>query len=119
MIIPENREKVKRKALSLINKAEAALKIPEKKFLLEMVMGMLMSGSSNVTEIARCLREKIPIKQTLKRLSNMLKHDHLLEICNNFCLSESSSKIEGETILALDGGGDELAHEGEVPGCLH
>jgi len=109
MIIPENREKVKRKALSLINKADADLKIPEKKFILEMVMGMLMSGSSNVTEIARSLCEKIPIKQTLKRLSNMLDHDHLLEICNNLCLSESSSKIEDQTILALDGG--DVSHQ--------
>ena len=72
MIIPENREEVKRKVLRLINKADADLKIPEQKFLLEMVMGVLMSGSSNVTEIARSLCEKVPIKQTLKRLSNML-----------------------------------------------
>ena len=109
MIIPENREKVKRKALSLINKADSELKVPEKKFLLEMVLGMLMSGSSNVTEIARSLCERISIKQTLKRLSNMLEHDHLLETCNNLCLSESSSKIEGQTILALDGG--DVSHQ--------
>jgi len=32
MIIPENREKVKRKVLSLINKADSALSLPEKKF---------------------------------------------------------------------------------------
>lgn len=104
MIIPENREKVKRKVLSLINKVESELRIPEKKFLLEMVMGMLMSGSCNVTEIARCLCEKISIKHILKRLSNMLEHDHLLEICNRLCLSESFSKIDDHTILALDVG---------------
>lgn len=109
MIIPENREKVKRKVLSLINKADSDLKIPEKKFLLEMVMGMLMSGSSNVTEIARWLCEKIPIKQTLKRLSNMLQHDNLLEICNQLCLSESFSKIDDHTILALDVG--DVSHQ--------
>lgn len=109
MIIPENREKVKRKALRLINKAATDLKIPEQKFLLEMVMGVLMSGSCNVTEIARSLCEKIPIKQTLKRLSNMLLHDNLLEVCNKLCLSESSSKIDESTILALDVG--DISHQ--------
>lgn len=104
MIIPENREKVKRKAQGLIDKADSDLSIPEKKFLLEMVMGMLMSGSCNVTEIARSLCEKISIKQTLKRLSNMLEHDHLLEFCNNVCLSESYFRIGDDTILALDSG---------------
>jgi hypothetical protein len=104
MIISENREKVKRKALSLINKADSVLKVPEKKFLLEMVMGMLMSGSCNVTEISRLLCEKISIRQTLKRLSNMLEHDHLLQICNHLCLSEMCCKIDDNTVLALDGG---------------
>ena len=109
MIIPENREKVKRKVLRLINKADADLKIPEKKFLLEMVMGMLMSGSSNVTEIARLLCERISIKQTLKRLSNMLLHDNLLDVCNKLCLSESYSRIDDNTVLALDGG--DVSHQ--------
>jgi hypothetical protein len=109
MIIPENREKVKRKVLSLINKVDLELKMPEKKFLLEIVMGMLMSGSCNVTEIARSLCEKISIKQTLKRLSNMLEHDHLLEICNKLCLSDSYSRIDEQTILALDVG--DMSHQ--------
>jgi len=109
MIIPENREKVKRKVLSMINKVDSDLSIPQKKFLLEMIMGMLMSGSCNVTEIARSLCEKISIKQTLKRLSNMLEHDNLLEISNKLCLSESSSKIDDETILALDVG--DVSHQ--------
>jgi hypothetical protein len=109
MIIPENREKVKRKVLSLINKAESALSLPEKKFLSEMVMGMLTSGSCNVTELARSLYEKISIKQTLKRLSNMLQHDNLLELCNDLCLSEPIAKIDEETILALDVG--DVSHQ--------
>ena len=109
MIIPENREKVKRKVLRLINKADADLKIPEQKFLLEMVMGVLMSGSCNVTEIARSLCEKIPIKQTLKRLSNMLLHDNLLDVSNKLCLSESYSRIGDNTVLALDAG--DVSHQ--------
>lgn len=40
MIITENREKVKRKALSLINKGDNDLSKPEKKFMLEMMMGL-------------------------------------------------------------------------------
>ena len=48
MIISENIEKVKRKGLRLINKASSRLSKPEKKFVLEMILGMVISGSSNI-----------------------------------------------------------------------
>ena len=40
MIITENREELKRKSLMLINKADKGLSKPEKKFMLEMMMGL-------------------------------------------------------------------------------
>jgi len=109
MIITENREKVKRKALVLINKGNRDLSKPEKKFILEMMMGMLLTGSSNLTEIARSLREKISIKDTLKRLVRMLFHEHILDISNTISLQEAKSKIGSETILALDVG--DITHQ--------
>ena len=109
MIITENREKVKRKSLMLINKAFKSLSKPEKKFMLEMMMGMILTGSSNLTEIARSLKEKISIKDTLKRLLRMLSHDDILDIANKISLNEVKSKIDSKTILALDTG--DISHQ--------
>jgi len=109
MIITENREKVKRKALALINTGNIDLSKPKKKFMLEMMMGMLLTGSCNLTEITRSLKEKISIKDTLKRLGRMLSHDDLLNIANKISLQEMKSKIDRETILALDSG--DITHQ--------
>lgn len=109
MIITENREKVKRKVLTLINKSDRYLSKPERKFMVEMIMGMLLTGSSNLTEISRSLREKISIKDTLKRLLRMLSKDYMLDIANKISLNEVSSKIDNKTILALDSG--DICHQ--------
>ena len=109
MIITENREKVKRKALALINKGDRDLSKPEKKFMLEMMMGMILTGSCNLTEIARYLKEKISIKDTLKRLVRMLSKSHILDISNTISLQEAKSRIDSETILALDIG--DITHQ--------
>jgi len=104
MIISENTEKVKKKALRLVEKLETRLSKPERKFVLEMIMGMLISGSSNISEIARSLQEPLALKHTTKRLDRMLTHHHILGISNQLCLEESVDKIDEHTIIALDGG---------------
>ncbi len=105
MIISENITKVKRKISSLINKSDNYLSKPENKFVQEMVIGMLLSGSCNLSEISRKLKEKISIKDTLKRLVRMSEHgSSILEIANKISLSESKSKINDDTVLALDTG---------------
>lgn len=109
MIITENREKVKRKVLSLINKGDKDLSKPEKKFMVEMIMGMLMTGSSNLTEISRSLKEKISIKDTSKRLLRMLSKDSILDIANKISLDQASPKIDSQSILALDTG--DITHQ--------
>jgi len=109
MIIPENREKVKKKAQRLISKLSPKITKPEFKFILEMVLGQVTTGSSNLSEIARVLGEKTAVRHTLKRLRRMLQHCHILEYCNELCLKEMSSKVTSETILALDGG--DITHQ--------
>lgn len=104
MIISEKTEKVKKKASRLINTIGSRLSKPEKKFVLEMMMGMVISGSSNISEIARALHEPLPIKYTTKRLERMLTHNHILDVSNQVCLEESVDKIDDHTIIALDAG---------------
>ncbi len=104
-IISKNITKVKRKIASLINKSDNYLSKPENKFVQEMVIGMLLSGSCNLSKISRKLKKKISIKDTLKRLVRMSEHgSNILEIANKISLSESKIKINDDTVLALDGG---------------
>lgn len=109
MIISQNRGKVKKKALSLINQLKSDLTRPVIKFILEMCMGMLMSGSCNVNFIAGLLKEKIDVKQTVKRLHRMLLNPVILSLANQLSLKESLIKICESTVIALDGG--DLSHQ--------
>ena len=109
MIISQNRGKVKKKALMLITQLKSDLTRPVVKFILEMVMGMLMTGSCNVNLIAGILKEKIAVKHTLKRLHRMLLNSWILDLANKLSLKESISRIDSTTILALDG--VDLSHQ--------
>jgi hypothetical protein len=109
MIITENREKVKRKAIRLVNKLSDVLSKPERKFVLEMLMGILITGSVNLTRISGVLNERILIKDTLKRLLRMLMHEGILEVSNEYVLSESVKRVNKDTILALDSG--DISHQ--------
>lgn len=109
MIISENREKVKRKAIRFVNKLSDVLSKPERKFVLEMLMGILITGSVNLTRIAGSLNERILVKDTLKRLLRMLMHEEILEISNEYVLAESVKRVNKGTILALDSG--DISHQ--------
>lgn len=109
MIIPENREKVKRKAISLLNKLKSELSRPIKKFILEMTLGMQMTGSCNANLIAGVLQEETEVKHTIKRLHRMLLNSKILRLANKLSLKQAAKKISEATILALDGG--DISHQ--------
>ena len=109
MIKPENRGKVKKISLNIINQFKSEISRPLKKFIIETCFGILLSGSTNMNLIAGILNEKIGLKHTLKRLHRMLLNEKLLEIANKLSLKESVNKINKTTILALDGG--DICHQ--------
>jgi hypothetical protein len=109
MSIPENRGKVKKISLSLINQMKSGISRPLKKFIMEMCFGMLTKGSSNINLIAGALNENKGLKHTLKRLHRMLLNGVLLEKANELSLKEALKKIGKTTILALDGG--DICHQ--------
>lgn len=109
MIISTSRGKVKKIALNLLNQVKSDLNRPDIKFILEMCLGMLITGSSNVNLIAGTLKEKIAVKYTLKRLQRMLLNPWILEIANQLSLKEGIKKIDKTTIIALDGG--DISHQ--------
>ncbi len=109
MIIAQNRKKVKQKALSLIHKLKSDLTKPLMKFILEMSMGILMTGTCNINLIAGVLQEKLEVKHTLKRLQRMLLNSKVLSLANKLSVRECKQKISEKTVLALDTG--DISHQ--------
>lgn len=109
MIISEKREKVKKVVKNFTVKFQGILSRPQGKFVMEMLMGILITGGINLTQIARSLKEKTKMKHTLKRLLRMSDHEELLELANERSLEEAVAKITDRTVLALDGG--DIVHQ--------
>ena len=108
-MIAQNQQKVKKEIVRIVQKAGKSLTVPEKKFVLEMMTGMLATGQSNLTRIAAVLKEDTTIKNTLKRLQRMLVHERILEAANRLSLQEASGKVTDETVVALDDG--DITHQ--------
>jgi len=105
-IVAENRTEMKRLAKSLINTKQAPLSKPLQKFVMEMTLGMAVTGTCCVTEIGRKLGEETALKHTLKRLSHMLaRHgETVLEHANHAGLKTMAPYLSDQTVLAVDGG---------------
>jgi hypothetical protein len=110
MIISQSRSKVKSKVLRIVDRLKSDLSKPLLKFVSEMVLGMLVTGSCNINLIAAHLKEQIEVKATIKRLHRMLLKGYvLLKLANVLSLEEALKKIDKDTILALDGG--DITHQ--------
>ena len=108
-MISQNQQKVKKEITRIVQKAGKSLAVPERKFVLEMMTGMLATDQCNLTRIAAVLKEGITIKNTLKRLQRMLSHEQILEAANHLSLQAAADKVTDETVLALDDG--DLTHQ--------
>lgn len=105
MIIPEITTEVKEKIRKNLQPLHNFLSIPKYKFLLEMVTGILSTGSVNLMEICISLKESISTKYTHKRLCNNVKTGgKILDIVNQYILSKCSKLITPESCLYMDGG---------------
>ena len=104
-IISSNSKKVKYFLTKYLNDPENIVNKPVKKFIAEFSWGMLSTGNSNQTDVARAqTKNNENIKYTLKRFQRMLKHDEILNFSNNICMKETAKRIKENTIIALDGG---------------
>jgi len=118
-MIAESRAKVKTILQQIVNVEEKDLKKPIRKFIVEGVMGMLVSGTANLTEIARSLNEPISVKQTVKRLRRMALNPMLLPLINRLCLRQAKRWVTGKTIFALDSGDITHLYGGEFESIAH
>ena len=63
---------LKEKIVNFSKNISMDLSKPNRKFILNMLYGLICSSSSYLSEIARSLKEDIILKKTVERLSNNL-----------------------------------------------
>ena len=84
-MIEQSSSKVKRKIKQVLHGISSHLSVPNYKFILEMVSGTLSSGSLNMMELSRSLKETIGI---------ILRQYHRAK-------GKISPSLKGETVTVL------------------
>ena len=86
-------------------KISKGLKRPKMKFVSDMLYGILASGSSLITEIARNLNENIPLIKTVNRLCRNLQDfsDEEKSIVEENYLSSIKSSYDDKSVIVIDG----------------
>jgi hypothetical protein len=71
-------------------------------FVMDMVYGMLASGSVMLTDIGRQLGEPISLEPTEKRLSRNLAREELAPVISTALCREAVAHVQRDTLLILD-----------------
>jgi hypothetical protein len=93
--------------VKVLNWAEALTNVhskPVAKLIAEVISGILSSGSLQLTEISRALKEPKRLHHTVKRLSRMLGKHALWPELEGQILSRLAPSVGEEMILAIDPG---------------
>lgn len=98
------RQKWKGKVLSWASPMADAVSKPVGKLVAEVIGGILSSGSLQLTEIARALKEPTNLHHTVKRLSRMLGKHELWTKLEDLLLERLAPLVHEEMILAIDPG---------------
>jgi hypothetical protein len=80
----------------------ASLSRPLEKFACQMLFGIQASQDVKLSNIARSLKEAIPLIETEKRLSRNLKAEELERELTPMLVSMGSRRVRPNTVLALD-----------------
>ena len=78
--------------------------IPKKRLIKDLIYGIQASKDVKLSNIARSLKEQIPLIKTEDRLSRNLDDIDFTESVNNTISRLASNKILDDTVLALDPG---------------
>ena len=73
-----------------------------RRFLAEALYGIQARQSVHLTEIARALKEKIPLKKTQYRLSRQLGRGDLERRVLNGISQMGAQRVENKTLLIID-----------------
>jgi len=78
---------------------------PVRKLMAEATLGVLSSGSLQLSDIARSLKEPMGLHHTLKRLSRMLsRHSEVAWAAEDLLLRKLGAQVTDEMVLAIDPG---------------
>jgi len=78
------------------------LKKPQKKFVFQMLFGLLAAKDVKLSSIARSLQQKIPLIKTENRLSRQTKKSDLTNHIIHSLIGNGASRIKDDTVLAID-----------------
>lgn len=76
----------------------------KKRFIKEMIFGIMTSGSVLLTSISRTFKEPVLLKKVVERLSNNLKKDLNFDQIENRYLESVKTEIGEDTVIAVDDG---------------
>ena len=95
---------LKRKIFGFSEKISKNMSLPNKKFVSQMIYGILSSNDSKLSNIARNLNEDISLKKCIERLSRNLKSfENGGKLFENY-LKSVKSLLNSRSILVIDGG---------------
>ena len=104
MILQDNFLKIKSKMHNVV-KGFISLSKPEKRFLLDMLLGVFTTNSFNLMSISRNLPYETGIKHIHKRLQRHLSNNiDMMNKINDYLLKISKKFIKEDSSLYLDGG---------------
>ena len=72
------------------------------RLVVDMLTGMLISGSVRLTEIARALDESIPLHSTHKRLSRNLGNPRIGAVVGDNVLNAGARRVRDDALLVID-----------------
>jgi len=98
------RQKWKAELSSYLTPLASLLSKPVQKLVIELVYGILSSGSVRISEIGRALKEDISLHCTSKRLSRMLVKHKLSQSLEAQALASAAAQLQEGTVLAIDPG---------------
>jgi len=93
---------LKRGIFNFCSKLSDGLKRPSKKFITDMVYGIIASKSSYLTEMARKLNEKIALDKTVERLSRNLMNFEDAETLTENYMNTVKAHFDESTVLLVD-----------------
>jgi hypothetical protein len=90
--------------LVFANKVSKGHDKPTRKFLADMIYGIVAAGSCKLTEIGRTLKEDIALKKTVERLGRHLSRYSERETLKQNYIAEVKRSLGADTMLIIDGG---------------
>jgi hypothetical protein len=101
----KERAKWKARLTSWIDESSFLISRPVRKLMSEVTVGILNSGSLQLSSIARSLKEPTSLHHTLKRLSRMLsRHNEVSWAAEELLLSKLGERVSDDMVLAIDPG---------------